>query len=310
MYDTHKKHTNATANSQDHKTDVEFFYENGFMGPFKLYEPEEAKEILHQIRIKNLDKSNAVFDNDVNYDRHLDISELSQHVCHPGIVSRLREIIGANILCWRTEFFPKFPGSAGTEWHQVSNYQYATGKPMLVPTQEQQGIPFDLTVWTTFTEATKENGCMKFLPGTHKKLYYDESKRTAAGRQGKYRSVEAETLFYGYNFEDFKIDDEWSPSESDAVAMEMQPGECVIFTARCIHASFPNTSKRSTRFAISARYVPTHVEVYKDMHEFDAHGGHFVLDKYGTVLVSGKDEFQHNTIKSHNELGEAFKTIK
>lgn len=125
--------------------ELDFFNKNGFVGPFKLYEPEVAKELLKEIRIKNLDRSHILFDNDVSYDRHFDILELTNHIGHPKIISLLRPIIGDNILSWRTEFFPKFPGSKGTEWHQVAKYQYATGKPMLEPTEELPGVPIDLT---------------------------------------------------------------------------------------------------------------------------------------------------------------------
>ena len=292
--------------AHDLGSQTSFFDENGFVGPFKLYEPEEAKEILSRIRMRNIDRSHILFDNDVNYDRHFDIPELSSHICHPEIINQLKNIIGEDVLCWRTEFFPKFPGSSGTEWHQVANYQYANGTPMLEPTRSTANVPIDLTVWTVFTEATKENGCMKFLPGSHKKLYYDESKKVSQGRDQKYKSIEENTLFFGYNFSQFKIDPDWEPDEEEAVALEMKPGECVIFTARCIHASYPNTSKRSTRFAISSRYVPTHVKVYPNQSSFTAHGGEFDLKDYGTVLVSGKDEYKHNVVKSHNNLNQPF----
>ena len=120
--------------------ELESFNQNGFIGPFKLYEPEEAKKLLHLIRMHNLNRDHILFDNEVNYDRHFDIPELTQHISHPGIVNRIKSIIGEDILCWRTEFFPKFPGSSGTEWHQVANYQYATGTPMLEPTDQNQWL--------------------------------------------------------------------------------------------------------------------------------------------------------------------------
>lgn len=298
--------SNISNVEQNSLTDLESFQRNGFFGPIKLYEPEQAKELLRRIRINNLDRSKSLFDNDVNYDRHFDIPELARHIMHPGIIQKAREILGENILCWRTEFFPKFPGASGTEWHQVSNYQYATGTPMLRPTRDQGNAPLDLTVWTCFTDATRENGCMKFLPGSHKKLYYDESKPPAHGRQDNYQSVKADTQFFGYDFQDFKIDPKWMPDESEAVAMEMQPGECVIFSARCVHASYPNSTKRNTRFAITARYTPTHVRVYSGMKQFNAHGGNFNLEKYGCVLVGGHDEFGHNPIRTHDNHGERF----
>jgi non-haem Fe2+, alpha-ketoglutarate-dependent halogenase len=288
------------------RRDAEFFFSNGFAGPFKLYEPDEAREMLKEIRIRNFDTAKALFSNDVNYDRHFDISELSRHITHPGIIRRIQEVIGPDILCWRTEFFPKFPGSVGTEWHQVEAYQYSTGTAQLSPTVRHENAPTELTVWTAFTESTRENGCMKFMPGSHKQWYYDESKMPKTGRDGLYKSVASETSFYGYNYSDFKVDPDWEPDESKAVALEMEPGECVIFTAKCMHASFPNSTKNSTRFAITSRYVPTDVRVYPDLSDFNEHGGHFDLANYGCVVVSGNDRFHHNKIRHENNLGESF----
>lgn len=296
----------SMSKEEQRRNDLNFFEKNGFIGPIKLYEPEEAKEILHEIRIKNLDRSKILFDNDVNYDRHFDIAELTRHVGHKKIIEKVSSILGQDVLCWRSEFFPKFPGSAATEWHQVSNYQYATGTPMLKPTLENRTIPLDLTVWTCFTEATIENGCMKFLPGSHKKLYYDESKEIARGREEEYRSVTANTGFFGYDFQEFKVDEDWIPDEQKAVSMVMQPGECVIFSARCVHASHPNTTKHKTRFAITARYTTPDVKVYSGMDTFQAHGGDFNLKDYGTVLVSGENKFDHNKVRTHNNWGEPF----
>jgi non-heme Fe2+,alpha-ketoglutarate-dependent halogenase len=242
----------------------------------------------------------------VNYDRHFDIRALSRHIVHPRVIQVIRRLLGPDLLCWRTEFFAKFPGAVGTEWHQVVDYSYATGKPMLQSVLGERATRLDVTVWTAFTEATRSNGCLKFLPGSHNQLFYDEHKATASGRQGLYRSGESKSAFFGYEFEDFKIDPRWSPDESKAIAMEMRPGECVIFTATCVHGSFPNTTQRETRFAISSRYVPTHVRVYPDWTGFHAHGGTFDLKKYGCVLVCGRDEYRHNILRDRNEHGEAF----
>ncbi|MEM8908916.1 MAG: chlorinating enzyme [Bacteroidota bacterium] len=283
------------------------FFKQGFIGPFRIYEEKEAKHILRQVRIKNNIRTNILFNNDVNYDRHFDISELSRHVCNPGIVGRVSSILGEDLICWRSEFFPKFPGAKGTEWHQVGDHSYATGEPMLVPTAQQEGMPLDLTVWTAFTDATIENGCLKFMPGSQNKMYFDSSKVIETGRDAAYRSVEADTSFYGYNFADFKIDDSWEPDESKAVAMEMKPGECVLFSSKCMHGSYPNITERNTRFAISARYLATHVQVYPNAESFQAHGGHFDLTHYGPILVSGKDDYGHNRLRTENNLGETFR---
>jgi non-haem Fe2+, alpha-ketoglutarate-dependent halogenase len=295
----------------DIRDDIRSFNENGFIGPVTLYPPDEAAALLREIRIKNQQPTSIYRNNVLNYDRHLDIPELTRHVTHPTIIKYLAAILGPDILLWRTEFFAKFPGANGTEWHQVRDYSYANGKPQLVPTETDWNAYIDLTVWTTFTPATRANGCMRFLPGTHREQIFDESKVPATGRQDRYGKpwetvFMKDTGFYGYNFSDFAIDPDWAPDPADIVDMEMDAGQAVIFTASCVHGSLPNTTERDTRFAIAARYVPTHVRVYPDQDVVHAHGVEYQLTNYGSVLVAGVNRYDHNRIRTANVLGEEF----
>jgi non-heme Fe2+,alpha-ketoglutarate-dependent halogenase len=290
----------------DIKADIEKFESDGFIGPITLYEPDEAASMIREIRIQNQDRSNALYSNSVNYDRHFDIPYLSQHISHPTIVKYLQAILGPDVLLWRTEFFPKFPGSSGTEWHQVRDYSYANGKPQLLPTESEWNAFIDITVWTTFTPATRKTGCMRFVRGSHTDWYFDERKQTRRGRDEEYDVNTAETKFFGYDFSDFAIQDGWIPPEDEVVELEMKPGEAAIFTANCVHGSLPNTTERETRFAIAGRYVPTHVRVYPEQETFTAHGATFDLAKYGSVLVGGRNTYDHNRIRSQNNLGQQF----
>jgi chlorinating enzyme len=86
----------------------------------------------------------------------------------------------------------------------------------------------------------------------------------------------------------------------------MRAGQFIIFTARCIHGSNPNTSNRQ-RMGFTVRVVPTHVRVYGGMPGFDEFGHHFKLDKHGCVLISGSDEFGHNRLRRENAWGEPFR---
>jgi non-haem Fe2+, alpha-ketoglutarate-dependent halogenase len=292
----------------DIEDDIARFIRDGFLGPIKLYDPDEATAMIREIRIQNQDRSHALYANSVNYDRHFDIPALSRHISHPTITKYLQAIFGPDVLLWRTEFFPKFPGSKGTEWHQVRDYSYANGKPQIVPTESEWNAFIDITVWTTFTPATRATGCMRFLRGSHNTWYFDERKMTQRGRGMEYDVNQTETQFFGYDFSDFKIDAAWEPPAEDVVELEMQPGEAVIFTANCVHGSLPNTTERETRFAIAGRYVPTHVRVYPEQDGFSAHGAMFNLSDYGSVLVAGEDRYRHNRIRTHNNLGEPFVT--
>lgn len=285
------------------------FFRDGFYGPFTVYPPETAKSMIASIRHQSQNMSRAIFQNSCNYDRHFDIDELAAHIENEIIISHVKAILGPNLLCWRTEYFPKFPGAKGTEWHQVERFQYTTGSPQLQPIDGKPGdVPFELTVWTAFTESTVANGCMKFLPGSHRTKYFDESIEPVTGRNQKYDPISADnTSFFGYNFSEFKVDSTWEPNENDAYSMEMKPGEAVIFMAKCVHGSHSNTTKNKTRFAITTRYVSTDVLVYPGQDTFVEHGGLFELDQYGVVNVSGKDTFQKNRVRTSTNTGYKFR---
>ena len=72
--------------------DIRFFEENGFVGPIRLYDQDEAAEMLRSIRIDNQNTDKILYANNMNYDRHFDIPEMSRHICHPQILKYLKGI--------------------------------------------------------------------------------------------------------------------------------------------------------------------------------------------------------------------------
>jgi chlorinating enzyme len=291
----------------DLEQDVKAFAEQGYIGPFTLCEPEEMTAWWKVQRKALLDPSNStrkVFDNPVNYDRHLDIPGLSRLITQPEIVRRMQALIGPDIFCWRTEFFPKNPGDSGTGWHQVETYAIGeTEEGMLEATEHSPGSPMELTAWVAFTEAAKENGCMKVIPGSHREWRYDEHAPM------RWNGAARDNSFFGYNYNDIKIDKDWDPDAQDVQHLEMRPGQFIIFTARTIHGSNPNTSNRQ-RMGYAIRTVPTHVKVYGGMTGFDEFGHHFDLDKHGCVLVAGEDEHNLNRVRAENAWGEPFTPVE
>lgn len=271
--------------------DKAFFDENGYVGPFTIYSPEETNELFKKLRPQLLNKKNAIYgDNKMNYDRHLDNKILSDVVSHPDIVRRVQSLLGPNILCWRTEWFPKYPGDVATTWHQAESFVAFEGDSKLVPTEPHDGS-WELTVWFAFTDARKETACLKVIPGTHRTWFFDEH------RQVKYDPNATDAGFYGYDFEQLKIDPNWTPDESKALHFEMNAGQVLMFTSRTLHGSTPNSTKDKTRFGLAMRYVPTDVQVYPHHQGQYTHFGEvFPLDKYAAVLVGGEDTFAHNRI--------------
>jgi non-haem Fe2+, alpha-ketoglutarate-dependent halogenase len=293
------------------------FHQQGYAGPFKLYEQDEMKALWKRVRLQLFDRRHAAYEgvdagsgiiNIANYDRHLDNEFLADHVGRSEIVDRVASILGPDVLCWRTEFFPKNPGDEGTDWHQADTFASASGDPQLVwPTDADFGGT--ITVWTAFTDTDIERACLRFIPGTHRTMYYDETKRMHYD-PSLINQVErdGERLgFFGYDYRQLQKDPDWRPDESQSVSFPMKAGEFIMFWSTLMHSSHPHLGKtKEMRIGYASRYVPTCVKVYPDTDVVTEYGGTISLEKYGTVLVAGKDEYGHNRRATHTTTGRPF----
>lgn len=234
--------TNDKVNTKDFSLSEEelaSFHKNGFIGPFTLEEPGAIKETWKKVRRELLDDTNSAYGNTdksivggmANYDRHLDIPTLADHICRPEIVHRVRSILGNNVNCWRTEFFPKYKGDEGTDWHQASMFAHANGRPQAIWPEGSSHFGGAINVWCGFTDATKANGCLQLMPGTHNNMFYDESKPIEFD-ENKINNVVKNGLkrgFFGYDNRDRQIDKDWVPDEEKAFPVEMKAGQFLIF---------------------------------------------------------------------------------
>ncbi len=143
---------------------------------------------------------------------------------------------------------------------------------------------------------------MKVIPGSHRQWQYDEHAPM------RWNGAAKDNSFFGYNYNDIKIDKDWDPDQQDVRHLEMRPGQFIIFTARCIHGSNPNTSRRQ-RMGFAIRVVPTHVRVYGGMTTFNEFGHNFDLARHGCVVVAGQDEHHLNRISAENAWGEPFTPV-
>jgi non-heme Fe2+,alpha-ketoglutarate-dependent halogenase len=299
--------------------ELEQFHRDGFYGPFDLYEPDEMERALQAMRPKLIDSRRGVYHqgdalsgstNLASYDRHLDVDFLATHVARPQIVDRVCSVLGPDVLCWRTEFFPKYPGDEGTDWHQADNFANVGKHPQIVwPVDAQFGGA--LTCWTAFTESTMENGCLQFIPGSHKTMNYDENKIIDydAAQINQQRKNGVRRGFYGYDYRLLQKDPNWTPDESKATSMVMRQGQCIMFWSTLMHASHPHEGRTDKmRLGFTARYVPTSVRVYPYQDTLAEYGVEVSLDKFGSVLVSGEDDFGHNRIVDRTIYGTPFVT--
>lgn len=136
------------------------------IGPFTAYSLEEMQAEWRNARLRLLDRSAAAYqDIDAvsgmtsiaNYDHHLDDAFLAEHICRADICDRVESILGPNVMCWRTEFFPKYPDDEGIVRYQADTFANAAGKPYIV-WPENKALVGTITVCTAFTDAMKDTG--------------------------------------------------------------------------------------------------------------------------------------------------------
>lgn len=300
------------------------FHELGYAGPFTIYDPDEMKSTWRRQRLRLMDREKAIYPadtlsgntNTANYDRHIDSDFLAEIICRPEIVDRMISILGPDVLCWRSEFFSKYPGEEGTDWHQADTFAMASGKPQIIWPGEVKDLvtksPFGgtVTVWTALTDTDEETACLQFIPGTHRTMFYDEtggmkydtSRINAMEKDGIRRG------FWGYDYRQLQIDPNWKPDESKAVSVPCRAGQCIIFWSTTMHASHPHAGKtKEYRMAFASRYVPTSVQIYPDTEYLEEYGGKVSLDRYGAVLVAGTNRFEHNRIITQTTRGKPFR---
>jgi phytanoyl-CoA hydroxylase len=108
----------------------------------------------------------------------------------------------------------------GSPWHQ--DWQYWKGS-------------HKVSVWIALDKATPENGCLKVVPGSHKKRI-DHKELTGDG------------------FTKWVLPDNIKDSEVEALPVE--PGSAIILHDLLLHASYPNKSGHD-RWA----FIPTYTDV-------------------------------------------------
>ncbi|NUR27858.1 MAG: chlorinating enzyme [Catenulispora sp.] len=297
--------------------ELDAFRRQGYFGPFEVYDADEMRAAWRRERLRMMDRSHAVYEtealsgntNIANYDRHLDMDFLADHITRPQIVDRVVSVLGPDVLCWRTEFFPKYPGDEGTDWHQADTFANASGKPQIVWPAEYKEFGGTITVWTAFTEATETTGALQFIPGTHRQMMYDETKRMHYDPESINKTDKGGVRrgFFGYDYRQLQKDPQWKPDESQAVSMVMRPGQAVLFWSTLMHASWPHEGvSAEPRLGFAARYVPTSVAVYPDTDAIEEYGGRVELGRYGAVLVSGSDGYGHNRLVRRTTRGHSF----
>ena len=86
---------------------------------------------------------------------HMKYGTVWDLITHPRITAIVKDVLGDEVVGWGAHFFCKMPGDGKiVAWHQDASYW------PLTPSKT-------LTVWLAVDNADVENGCMKFVAGSH-----------------------------------------------------------------------------------------------------------------------------------------------
>lgn len=182
----------------------------------------------------------------------------------------LEQLIGPNVKGIHSQFFIKHAGMPGNAWHQDEAF---------VPTRDRSLC----TAWIALDEATVENGCLRFLPGSQRAgVIYPR-------RRHNDPTLDREEEAFGFV----------EPLES-AVPIALAPGSAVFFNGYLVHGSYQNVRSSGFRRALLYTYASAEtpmawtprnepVSAYDDYRDY--------------TLVCGRDPYAYKGIQ---DLGQAY----
>ena len=143
------------------------------------------------------------------------------------ILNIIEQLIGENFALWNSSFFakPALNGHA-TPWHQDG--QYWPIRPLAT-----------CSVWLAIDDATSQNGCLKFIKGSHK----DKKLKKHKINKSEKLTLNQELLKSEY-------------LEKNSIDLILKRGQISLHDVYMVHGSEENKSPNSRR-AMTMRFMPT-----------------------------------------------------
>ena len=241
------------------------YREKGFVVPhFRL--PEETLESIRRDHDRLLAANPAFRDNCSALLTH-DMAFLN-YARNDAILDMVEQLIGPDIALWNMSFFAK-PAVNGkkTPFHQDGEYWPVN--PLAT-----------CTVWIAVDDATTENGCLKFIPGSHK------DKRLMKHEQKNDPSL--------------TLQQELLPGEFDEAAAEnlvLEAGQVSLHDVFLAHGSAVNRSDKPRR-GMTLRLMPTTSVYDRDVAQamYEKRRGNN-LARHSVFLMRGVDRSGKNDFR-------------
>ncbi len=227
---------------------IDTFWRDGCVFPVRVMSTDEALAIRARLEAFEA-KAGGPLKGDLRHKSHLLFPWLDDIVHNTKVVDAIEDLYGPDLLCWTTNFFIKEASNpAFVSWHQDSTY-WGLSKPDVV------------TAWVALTPSNASNGAMGFIPTTH----------TADQIPHRDTFAKNNLLTRGQEIAaDVDV--------SQAVTIELEPGEISLHHVRLVHGSPANPSN-DRRIGFAVRYIPTSVAQ--------------IAGRDSASLVRGEDRFHH-----------------
>ena len=215
---------------------IEFFNEYGYLEGIRILEQDQIENLLDELP-RLMDPQNPSHDlfYEFNSNESADPDKILFHALgswrispafhdllwHPAFVVPASQLLGGAVRFWHDQLFCKPAHDGGVViWHQDYSYWTRT-KPMA-----------HLTCWIGLDDSTTENGCLHYVPGSHK--WNLLPREDFANDMDKIKEALTED-----QMREFK-----------PVPIELKKGECSFHHPMMVHGSFANTSDRPRRAAV------------------------------------------------------------
>ncbi|MDX1514397.1 MAG: phytanoyl-CoA dioxygenase family protein [Gammaproteobacteria bacterium] len=228
---------------------VDYFHRNGFVAPAAALTAEEAADFFRRFEAYE-QAHQGWYELSKGQKLYLLQTWARDLASHPKVLDAVEDVLGPDIFLWGLSLFVKDANDPGyVSWHQDSTY-WGLSEPAVV------------TAWVALSPSTRESGCMKMIPGSHRLEqlpHHDTLDRHNLLTRGQEIAVEVD--------------------ENEAVYLELRPGEISMHNIRTVHASEPNRSA-NRRIGVAMRYVAPQVRQVN-------------ADRDSAWLVRGEDRFGH-----------------
>ena len=234
---------------------VKQYQRDGFLMPLDLFTREEALAVRTDIEALETNHSSGDYSYPLNQFFRINgqvvIPFMAKVAQTPSLLDAVEDILGPDLMVWSCELFIK---EAGTEkvvsWHQDLTY-WGLGE-----------TDDEVTAWIAFSEVSKQAGCMKFIPGSHKQNIVAHSDTFSDDNllsRGQEIAVEVD--------------------EDEAVYNELKPGQMSLHHGRLFHASGPNHAS-DRRIGMAIRFITPEVQQVVGKRDY-------------SMLVRGADRHQN-----------------